>query len=188
MDGLSNVQVTMLRRINPLFSRKDEKTGTFMQQDAEECLSLILSTINNVSDEKIVDNTFGYVLSTSIKPKETNDGASNSSTASITRECSNKLNCYMGTQLKSVGSLMDGILLSLNEDVLKFCENAGENIMHEKVGRICSLSMYLVVHLVRFEWKQESEVSKTGAVKAKVCRRVNFERVLDITPICSEVW
>lgn len=179
-------QITLLRRINPLFSRKDEKTGVYMQQDAEECLSCILTSIDGLGDLKVVDEIFGYDLEAKTKPKEVIEGAPADGLETAVHERQVKLNCYMGTQLKSVGTIMDGIMLALNEEVEKFCEGVGQNIVHEKVGRISAPPKYLVVHLVRFEWKQESVVSKTEAVKAKVCRRVLFERTFDITPICTE--
>ncbi|GIX61247.1 ubiquitin carboxyl-terminal hydrolase [Babesia caballi] len=178
-------QVQLLRQINPLFSRTDEKTGVYLQQDAEECLSTILSSIDSMADSKITNSLFGYMLSTTIRPKERPEGAA--PVPADVQEGNIKLNCYMGTQLKSVGNVMDGIMLSLNEDVVKFSEELGCDVLHEKVARLSSLPKYLIVHLVRFEWKQESKVSKTEAVKAKVCRRVNFERELDITSTCTEV-
>ncbi|CDR97299.1 ubiquitin carboxyl-terminal hydrolase family protein, putative [Babesia bigemina] len=178
-------QMQLLRRVNPIFNRTDEKTGVYMQQDAEECLSCLLSCINGLSDNKLTDELFGYTLSTTIQPKERSDPAATEG-SSVTNESNFKLNCYMGTQLKSVGTLMDGIMISLNEDIVKFSEQLGTDVPHEKVARISTLPKYLIVHLVRFEWKQESKVSKTDAVKAKVCRRVNFERELDITSICTE--
>ncbi|EDO08423.1 Ubiquitin carboxyl-terminal hydrolase family protein [Babesia bovis T2Bo] len=179
-------QVQLLRKVNPLFSRTDEKTGLYMQQDAEECLSCILSCINGLSDSKLTDDYFGYTLSTVIRRKDTPDGVAAPPVGDTLKERSIKLNCYMGTQLTSVSTLMDGIALSLNEELTKFSSEAGCDVIHEKVSRISELPKYLIVHLVRFEWKQESDVSKTNAVKAKVCRRVNFERELDITSICSE--
>ncbi|GBE58676.1 ubiquitin carboxyl-terminal hydrolase [Babesia ovata] len=179
-------QMQLLRRVNPLFNRTDEKTGVYLQQDAEECLSCLLSCINGLADNKITDEIFGYMLSTTIRPKERAEDAAAAKDDSVTSECSFKLNCYMGTQLKSVGTLMDGIMISLNEDIVKFSEELGADVPHEKVARISTPPKYLIVHLVRFEWKQESKVSKTDAVKAKVCRRVNFERELDITSICTE--
>ncbi|ORM39947.1 Ubiquitin carboxyl-terminal hydrolase 7 [Babesia sp. Xinjiang] len=179
-------QIQLLRKVNPLFSRTDESTGLHLQQDAEECLSCILNCINGLGDAKITDNVFGYTLSTTIRRKDPPEGQSSTPVGGVLQERNIKLNCYMGTQLTSVGTLMDGIMLSLNEELMKFNADAGCDVLHEKVSRISELPKYLIVHLVRFEWKQESEVSKTNAVKAKVCRRVNFERELDITPICTE--
>ncbi|GFE53457.1 ubiquitin carboxyl-terminal hydrolase [Babesia ovis] len=179
-------QIQLLRRINPLFSRTDEKTGLHLQQDAEECLSCMLNCINGLGDAKITDEVFGYTLSTVIRRKDAPEGQTAQPVGDALQERNIKLNCYMGTQLTSVCTLMDGISLSLNEELTKFSPEAGCDILHEKVSRISELPKYLIVHLVRFEWKQESQVSKTNAVKAKVCRRVNFERELDISSICAD--
>uniref|UniRef100_A0A3B0N0H1 Ubiquitin carboxyl-terminal hydrolase n=1 Tax=Theileria annulata TaxID=5874 RepID=A0A3B0N0H1_THEAN len=189
------VQIQFLRKINPLFCRKDDKTGMYMQQDAEECLNCILGNLNSLSEEKISENVFGFSMVSNIKPVKSEGSESCEPPESETPpeetvtsvEHNLVLSCYMGTPLKSVGTLMDGINLSLNEELLKFSEKDGCDVLHNKVTKLSSLPKYLIVHLVRFEWKQKSQVSHTDAIKAKVCRRVNFERYIDITSICSEV-
>ncbi|AFZ81609.1 ubiquitin family protein [Theileria equi strain WA] len=189
------LQIPILRKINPLFSRKDEKTGVYLQQDAEECLNCILSSINKISDENVSDKTFGFStmvsfepVQSSVNPEDNNksDLAPPQSSNLCTFEHNLALTCYMGTQLKPVGAIMEGINLSLNEELLKFSEESGMDILHRKVSRMSTLPKYLIVHIVRFEWKQKSQVSHTDAVKAKICRRVNFERSLDVTNICTE--
>ncbi|UKK02926.2 ubiquitin carboxyl-terminal hydrolase [Theileria orientalis] len=190
------VQIQGLRKLNPLFCRKDEKTGIYMQQDAEECLNCILSHLNGLSDEKISQKTFGFSLVSKIEPIKSEksddikaleadkDDKELEYTTSVDHNL--LLSCYMGTPLKSVGTLMDGISLSLNEEILKFSEKLGSDVMHKKVSLLSSLPRYLIAHLVRFEWKQKSNVSLSDSIKAKICRRVNFERFIDVTSLCEE--
>ncbi|KAK2196397.1 bifunctional Ubiquitin carboxyl-terminal hydrolase 14-like/Ubiquitin-like domain/Ubiquitin specific protease [Babesia duncani] len=174
-------QLQNLRRLNPLFSRKDPKTGRYMQQDSEECLLCILSAINSTTRSKLADDLFGFSLIHKIRPVE-----HNGEDWTVSAGHNLMLSCYVGTQLKPVDYLLQGIQLSLNETLEKFSESAGCNVIHEKVTRLSSLPRYLLVHLVRFEWKQESQVSHTEAVKAKVCRKIQFDRYLDVSEVCTD--
>ena len=52
--------------------------------------------------------------------------------------------------------------------------------------RMNNLPPYLVVNLVRFFWKKESETAGTKAGKAKILRNVSFPMVLDVYDLCSD--
>ena len=62
----------------------------------------------------------------------------------------------------------------------------GRNALFEKVGELSSLPKYLIVHKMRFVWKQADRGTRTDARKAKILRRVLFPMTLDLEPFACE--
>lgn len=78
------------------------------------------------------------------------------------------LQCHVGTATKPVGTLHDGVKLSLSEEIEKNSPTLGRTAQYEKTSAIASLPQYLIIHFVRFAWKGKSDAAGTEARKVKV--------------------
>lgn len=161
------------------------KFSMFQQQDAEEVLGSLLSLFKaelngKDSDGQTVQDIFRFKMRTRFKNTASEEDEE------VKVEESYKLMCHMGTQLKPVDFLIQGIKLSLDEKVEKKSSETGVDSIYQKISEIDSLPSYLLVHLVRFEWKRSSEIARTEATRAKVCRKIEFPQNLDIYELCSE--
>lgn len=158
--------------------------GTYQQQDAEEVLGSLLTLFANELNGKDEENQsmkdiFRFRVKTRFKNTATDK-------EEIKMEDNYKLMCHMGTQLNPVDYLTQGIRVSLDEMIEKNSPETGIDTIYHKISEIDSLPSYLIVHLVRFEWKKSSEIARTEATRAKVCRKIEFSRNLDIYEFCSE--
>ncbi|KAK6590817.1 tRNA-guaninine transglycosylase [Cryptosporidium xiaoi] len=178
--------VDLFRRQFPQYSViTGGQFGTYQQQDAEEVLGSLIALfkngLNGRDDEK---NNFGDIFRFRMKTKFTN--IENEKEEEIKNEENFKLMCHMGTQLSPVDFLTQGIKLSLDEVIEKKSSETGLDSKYRKVSEIDSLPPFLLVHLVRFEWKKSSEIARTEATRAKVCRKIDFSQTLDLYEFCSD--
>ncbi|KAF7457439.1 Ubiquitin carboxyl-terminal hydrolase family protein [Cryptosporidium felis] len=157
----------------------------YQQQDAEEVLGSLLtlfkSELNGKDDE---DQTIGDIFRFRMRTKFKNTAVE--CDEEVKMEEHYKLLCHMGTQLDPVDFLTQGIKVSMDETVEKKSPDTGVDSIYKKTSEIDSLPPYLLVHLVRFEWKKSSEIARTEATRAKVCRKIEFSKNLDIYEFCSE--
>ncbi|SCM23430.1 ubiquitin carboxyl-terminal hydrolase 14, putative [Plasmodium chabaudi adami] len=196
------------RDVFPKFKTVNVRTKQYAQQDAEECMNAILTSLNEHTESKIIDKLFSFKTVGKIKCIEQNDqdddpnkkkeSTENSNSQKteekqddnfeLTEEFHNKLICYMGTQNTPVNHLHEGIRLSLIEKIKKKKnENDKEDTLYEKKSEIDSLPPYLIVHFLRFESKRIVDTSNTvSVVTAKICRKVSFPEIFDIYDFCSD--
>lgn len=174
--------VLAMRNKYPMFAEKNGK-GEPKQQDAEECLNVLLSGLKSVKsgDSNIVDKLFSYDMQVTYKCQDAVNEEPN-----IYCEPHKEIACHLGTQTEPVGNLVDGIKLSLVEEVEKMSPTLERNAIYQKVCAMASLPGYLVVHFKRFSWKGKSDWAGTEATKTKVCRRVNFTRQMDVYEFGTE--
>jgi len=158
--------------------------GVHAQQDAEECLSQLLTALGTTLKEvprdvpfvdkeaqNAVDALFSGIMDVVLKPvDQTGDPEQKYS------ERFRRLQCHIGND---TNFLHDGVLNSLSEEVEKKSATLGVNTKFLKQSRIASLPPYLIVQFVRFCWK------KGIAKKAKILRRIQFPLKLDIQPYCN---
>ncbi|SBS90600.1 ubiquitin carboxyl-terminal hydrolase 14, putative (USP14), partial [Plasmodium ovale curtisi] len=137
------------RDVFPKFKTINVRTKQYAQQDAEECMNAILTSLNEHTESKIIDKLFSFKIIGKIKCIEQNDqdddpnkkkeSPENSNSQKteadknntnqteeqqddnfeLTEEFHNKLICYMGTQNTPVNHLHEGIRLSLIEKIKK---------------------------------------------------------------------
>ncbi|CAD2088918.1 ubiquitin carboxyl-terminal hydrolase 14, putative [Plasmodium vinckei lentum] len=137
------------RDVFPKFKTINARTKQYAQQDAEECMNAILTSLNEHTESKIIDKLFSFKIIGKIKCIEQNDqdddpnkkkeSPENSNSQKteadknntnqteeeqddnfeLTEEFHNKLICYMGTQNTPVNHLHEGIRLSLIEKIKK---------------------------------------------------------------------
>ena len=154
--------------IYPQFDQLGEH-GIHAQQDAEECLSLLLSSLTEKAPIKaLLEGELTIVSTCKEAPEEA---------PIISVEPFLKLNCHIE---QSTGHLTTGLRQSLTETLEKDSPSLNRLAQYEKESKISKLPLYLMVHFIRFFWKQSSQV------KAKILKKVSFPMVLDTFPMCTE--
>lgn len=99
-----------------------------------------------------------------------------------------KLCCSLGGVEKDVkiGTLIEGIKLSLETKLEKNSVLDGQNHIYEKKTRFNSLPQNMFVQMVRFFWKQASDLPHSKPTAAKICKSIDFSTRLDVYDFCSE--
>lgn len=143
--------------------------GIPAQQDAEECLSLMLSSL---TEKTPIKQLLEGQLTSTTKCKEAEEEPPVIATQSFI-----KLSCHIE---QSTGHLTTGLRQSLKETLEKNSPSLNRTALYEKESKISKLPPYLMVHFIRFFWKQASQV------KAKILKKVSFPLVLDTYPMCTE--
>ncbi|CAG8552173.1 2816_t:CDS:10 [Paraglomus brasilianum] len=174
--------VRTLRVAYPQFA--EQRNHNYIQQDADECWTIIVSNLQNPSlarpndqQDTGTDNANASASSGSsstpvnkryveqymmgrytVTPKK--DGSSETAPA-VTSESFSRLSCHISNTTNYMHS---GILQDLDE--------SGR--------RISRLPYYLTIHFVRNRWKE------TTKVNAKILRKVRFTLDLDVTDFCTD--
>eukprot|EP00922_Rhytidocystis_sp_ex-Travisia-forbesii_P052283 GHVS01077579.1.p1 GENE.GHVS01077579.1~~GHVS01077579.1.p1 ORF type:complete len:545 (-),score=77.04 GHVS01077579.1:109-1743(-) len=173
------VAVQKLRDTFPQFARRNTRGLGYMQQDAEECMNVLLNTWNeamsSIGKDGVVDDLFGFRVNSTISCMEAGGEEETKGEEKL-----RKLSCHLGTQLSPVDHFHQGLKLSMEETIEKHSGTLGKTVNFHKVSRLASLPRYMIVHFVRFEWKRAHELARTEAGRAKVCRKVNFGPTLDL--------
>ena len=168
--------VHLLRTKFSQFASMAPGNKNYMQQDAEECLSVLLEFLNSQRPPQFIDDLFSFQLEVTIRSTEDVD-----MDQPITKyEKQRILPCHLGSQLAAVDHLHQGIERSLNEKFMRFSSQLERQVECQKHSRIASLPKYLIIHFVRFEWKGRHELARTEAGRAKICRKVTFPSTFDI--------
>ncbi|KAL5456936.1 hypothetical protein EMCRGX_G034164 [Ephydatia muelleri] len=171
----------ILHEAVPHFGERDEKTGSFRQQDAHECWSAVVSnlaeslvnrgTVTPVGQStSFIDRYFSLQLQTKYKCE---DSASEPETQEV--EKSYQLSCFISQDVKY---LHTG-LLKVWFDV---CWH-GKDARYSKKSSVSRLPAYLTIQFVRFF------VGKAGdseeVVPKKILKDVKFPMKLDVYEMCS---
>lgn len=82
--------------------------------------------------------------------------------------------------------LNEGLRISLDGQVEKFSQTLQRNAVYTQKKTINRLPGYLCIQFVRFYWKSANASSGTEAGKAKILRKVQYPRVLDVYEFCSD--
>lgn len=172
----------LLRSKFPQFGTMTAGNKEYLQQDAEECLSILLEYLNSVTPTKFIDSLFTFQIEKTILSEEDCNG----STLSQPKETLRILPCHLGSQLAAVDHLHEGLNRSLTETFTYTCPTTSQEIQAKKKSRLASLPRYLLIHFVRFEWKGRHELARTEAGRAKICRKVSFPKNLDMYDFLTE--
>ncbi|KAH0482893.1 MAG: hypothetical protein KVP17_004554 [Porospora cf. gigantea B] len=195
---IPSLAVDALRRRFPQFARKASSGMGFMQQDAEECLSCILSSTEQLQlptgrskeipgahvGTEVVDDLFGFdveCVMTCVDPA----GEAPVTTVEHMRKLPIHIVKDVG-QGPPIDDLYQGIRGALSETLHKHSQSLGHDTDFVKTSALHSLPEYLVVHFVRFEWKKAHELARTEATRAKITRKVLFNQNLDLYEHCSD--
>lgn len=101
---------------------------------------------------------------------------------------STKLCCSIGGVEKElkIGTLNEGIKLSLETKLEKLSAVDGLNHKYEKTTRFNTLPPYLITQMVRFFWKEASDLPHSKPTAAKICKSIDFSQRIDLFDYCSE--
>jgi ubiquitin carboxyl-terminal hydrolase 14 len=178
-DAVTPMQFThAFRTAFPQFAQKSPQ-GQFMQQDAEECLGSLFTTLGNelkavpdgLAGNNTIDALFGGDMQVTQSCPECKEEAEVQSSERFTR-----LKCFIDNE---TNALHEGLGLGLQEELEKRSAVLGRNAVFKKQHRVASLPKFLVVQFMRFRWR--SDTNK----KAKVLRRMTFPVNFDITEYCE---
>ncbi|CAG8520264.1 7961_t:CDS:10, partial [Acaulospora colombiana] len=177
--------VQNLRTAYPQFAQRN--AHGFMQQDAEECWTQIVSAMNNAN--------------LPIPPQHDSSTSAESSSASsdssfvkqyMTGELTSVLKCLEAPEEEPIitpdtftklttSHMTNGIFEALHEDQIeKNSPTLNRSARYSVTSRISRLPAYLTVHFVRFYWKQQQRI------KAKIIREIKFPFEFDVSEFCTD--
>lgn len=157
-------------RANPVLTQRASDGMGFQQQDADEALSALMNHLTRGSMD-----IFRIWLSKRLQRGE--------EAPTEGKESEFKLHCYLGTSAKPVSNIYQGLELALNEDIVS--EESG--IVTKKSLKLTKiLPKFLIIHMVRFEWKRANDLARTRACKAKILKRIDYPDVLDMFNFCDD--
>ena len=177
--------VKVIREINPMFAESEH--GVCKQQDADECVSLLLNNIHDTLKTKgdgdevyskiLIDDLFGIEMQIKFKNVE------ETSEIKTKKEVLYKLICYIDNNTLE---LVEGLKNSLKENIDLFSDKLQRNTVFEKSQLINRLPNYLSVQFMRFYWKQANTLTGAKAGKAKILKSVIFSKIIDLYDMCTE--
>ena len=177
--------VKVIREINPMFAESEH--GVCKQQDADECVSLLLNNIHDTLKTKgdgdevyskiLIDELFGIEMQIKFKNVE------ETSEIKTKKEVLYKLICYIDNNTLE---LVEGLKNSLKENIDLFSDKLQRNTVFEKSQLINRLPNYLSVQFMRFYWKQANTLTGAKAGKAKILKSVIFSKIIDLYDMCTE--
>ncbi|EGG20495.1 ubiquitin domain-containing protein [Cavenderia fasciculata] len=189
---------TFLNLFRALFPQFGEiKEGAYMQQDADEAWSQLLSAYANefpinandkstnptqAVEKSFIGKLFGIGVTDTYQCKENPSEESTSRSETLL-----KLPCNIGTE---TSYLFEGIKRGLEEDITKKSPSLNKEAVYTKKTTLNHLPPYLMVQFVRFNWKQgvkkPNDQGGVTGVKTKIIRQVQFPFTLDIFDFCSQ--
>lgn len=189
----------VLRQVNPQFAELDRREHAhgmmagYAQQDAEECFGQIIHTLRNVPglpgpSTSISSATVGSEGATNTKKfveqylmgqmrRELKCDEATDEPSTVTHENVLKIECNINI---STAFMLTGIMNSLDQKVEKRSPTLGRQAIYSQNSRITRLPGYLVVHMVRFAWRQDIQK------KAKIMRKVKFPTEFDALDLATD--
>jgi ubiquitin carboxyl-terminal hydrolase 14 len=191
--------VTTFRTAFPLFAQQTDNGRGFVQQDAEECWSTLLTALSQrmvltlpgeVTPSNLLpgepallprmqalrrtlgDQLFGVEMESTYTCLE-GDGAEPSYT---TREAVRKIACHIS---EKTAHLYTALEVNLDEVVEKNAPALGREAQFSKKSKLARLPPCLAVQFVRFAWRKDT------AKRAKILRTVSFPPMLDVRNLCT---
>ena len=184
-DSISpTLLINTIRKINPMFA--ESENGVMKQQDADECVSLILNTIKGflvnknegeIYSKNLIDELFQIQLQIQFKNVEDTNEIKKKEDKVY------KLNCYIDS---NTIELVEGLKQSLKENIDMFSDSLQRNTVFEKSQLINRLPNYLTVQFMRFYWKTANTLTGAKAGKAKILKSVIFSKIIDLYDMCTD--
>ena len=191
--------VGAFRSAFPLFAQLTDDQRGFMQQDAEECWSTLvtvlsqhltlssgdaMSDLQNGAIQPLIPSTetlrhnlgdllFGIEMQCKYKCLEVEEGVESPHTAS---ESVRKISCHISDK---TAHLYTAVEESLSETIEKNSSSLGRQANYSKTCAISRLPPYLVIQFVRFAWRNDTQK------RAKILRSISFPDVLDLYKMCT---
>lgn len=105
----------------------------------------------------------------------------------VSSHSSLKLCCSLGGVEKEIkiGTLMEGIKLSLESKIEKLSPLDNMNHTYESVSKFNKLPNYLMVQMIRFFWKAADDLPNAKPVAVKICKSIDFGTKLDLFDYCT---
>ncbi|GBC39388.2 ubiquitin carboxyl-terminal hydrolase 14 isoform X2 [Rhizophagus irregularis DAOM 181602=DAOM 197198] len=178
----------LFRSVFPQFAQNT--ADGFMQQDAEECWTQIISIlkqanipipsqhssdgekVSSSTEESFIDHYMTGEFTSTLKCLEAPEEGE-----IVIKENFTKLNCHISILVNYV---QHGIMMGLDEKIEKNSPTLRRMAIYDKTTRISRLPSYLTVQFVRFFWKSDRRV------KSKILRKVKFPMELDATDFCTD--
>lgn len=176
--------VSIVKMINPMFAETDR--GVPKQQDADECLQLLLNNLkdslkNESKEEKFSSSLIEELFGVEAEIKYEN--VEEISEKKVKKETLNKLICYIDNQ---TSELIQGLKQSQTENVELYSDLLGRNTIFQKTQVINRMPPYLTVQFMRFFWKKGNVETGAKEGKAKILKSVLFSKIIDIYDLCSD--
>ncbi|KAJ1770882.1 deubiquitinating enzyme [Coemansia sp. RSA 1813] len=168
------VFLQFLRQVFPKFAEQDPQFGGYRQQDAEECWTDLVTTLDHVLKTEDASFVSKYMTGEMETPLKTDEAPDEPST--VNHERFRKLSCPID---KSVNYLAHGIRKGLEQTIEKNSDTLGRNAEYTGTSRITRLPEYLSVTFNRFSWKA------TESVGAKIVKSVKFPLDFDASEFCT---
>jgi len=182
-----------LRTAFPEFAKRTRDGRDYIQQDAEEAWSQIVSHLRQKLKVKDKDDSHDAASERSAETSfidkfmavkfktvtECNDPAAKEA-GEQPEEGEHellKLSCHISAD---TNHLRNGLAAELTEEIEKHSAVLDRDAVYTKTHRISRLPKYLTVHFVRFLWRKDTEK------KAKILRRVTFPQELDAVEFCTD--
>ncbi|KAG0667926.1 deubiquitinating enzyme, partial [Maudiozyma exigua] len=167
------VLLNVLRKAYPQFAERDQSSGFFKQQDAEELLTQLFHSLNVVFGDKFGEDFRIQFRTTTTDTANANDVTVKEDESDI------KLQCHISG---NTNFLKAGLIDSLNEKIEKRSDITNANSVYSVHKEIIRLPKLLMVQYVRFFWKRS-----TGK-KSKILRKVVFPFQLDVTDMLESKY
>ncbi len=186
--------VMLLRQQFPQFAQ--QARGNFMQQDADEFMNELLTSLaSNLREAyelpnlggagNFVDALMGLEVEDTLVCTETE-----AEPPIVKKDNTRKLVCNIqggaGSDVK-INFLHEGVKLALEGQIEKHSDVLGRNAVWNKTTRISRLPRYLCVQFMRFFWKATPDSQDHAGVKCKSLRTVTFPETLDMFDFCNKV-
>lgn len=85
-----------------------------------------------------------------------------------------------------IGTMNEGIKLSLETDLQKISQVDNVNHIYQKTTKFNKLPNYLLTQMVRFFWKKADDLPHSKPTAAKICKSIDFSHKIDIFDYCTE--
>ena len=189
--------VSTFRTAFPLFAQRTDNGQGFVQQDAEECFSTLLSALSQKMTlsvdgtpsnqqpgeppllprmqslrRNLGDMLFGVEMESQYACLE-GEGAEPPYTS---REAVRKIACHISDK---TAHLYTALEVNLDEVIEKNSAALGREAQFSKKSKMARLPPVLAVQFVRFAWRKDT------AKRAKILRQVSFPSVLDVRNLCT---
>ncbi|CAK5271499.1 unnamed protein product [Mycena citricolor] len=175
--------------VNPQFAEQDRHASRshtsmmgamYAQQDADECLTTIVSSLVTVpgvpssNHKKFIEQ---FMTGEMVRTLKCVDLGAVDEPPTQSSEKVLKITCNIDA---TVNYMSSGIQKSLSQTVVKFSPTLGRDADYSQESRINRLPSYLFVHMARFAWK--ADIGK----KAKIMRKVKFPTEYDGLDLASD--
>ncbi|CEP62217.1 ubiquitin-specific protease UBP6 LALA0_S05e00474g [Lachancea lanzarotensis] len=165
--------LAMLRKCYPQFAERDEQSGYFKQQDAEELFTQLFHSLQIVFGDQLTQK-FRINFQTTIK-----DTANEQDVTVKNDDNDMKLQCHISG---TTNFMKSGLAESLNESIEKRSSVTDVNSVFSVEKKITKLPEYLTVQYVRFFWKRNTNK------KSKILRKVVFPFQLDVSDLLESKY